>query len=152
LQCSYAGGETSLDIGDADMKIEARMRRQILARLAAALLLAGAAGARAAVDAKSDAAQRSSVAQNGDAPSLANGDFSGESVIQEESAMTQLTKEESELARVAVIDTSLLGIVLAWMGLIVAYAMVATRRQLRPVLRNRVAGVAYGPASGVTSR
>ena len=58
----------------------------------------------------------------------------------------------SELARVAVIDTSLLGIVLAWMGLIVAYAMVATRRQLRPVLRNRVAGVAYGPASGATSR
>jgi hypothetical protein len=148
-------GETSLDLGEADMKIETRMRRQILAGLAAILLPVGAASARAAqVDARSDAAERSSAPHSGDKKSLAaNGDFTGETAMQKQGATSQVTRQESELARAAVIDTSLLGILIVGMGLIVAYATVATRRRdLQPILRNRIAGVAYRPASSSASR
>jgi hypothetical protein len=137
------------------MKIETRMRRQILAGLAAVLLPVGAASVRATqVDAKSHAAQGSSAPQSGNKQSLAaNGDFTGETVMQKEGATPQVTSQESELARVALIDIGLLGILIVGMGLIVAYATVATRRRdLQPILRNRMAGVAYGPASSSASR
>ncbi len=130
------------------MEIRRRMRRRILvlAGLGTLALLAGPVRSRAIEDDGARQTQAQSLA--------ANGDFTGETGARDASGTTPVTKEERELARVAVIDTSLLLILITGMGLIVAYTTVATRRRdLQPVLRDRVAaGMSYGPASGVASR
>jgi hypothetical protein len=127
------------------MKMQKRMAMVVLAAVA---LVAGPARARGiqAGTVQSQPEVQQSLA--------ANGDYSGESVLADDVAASPATAQEAELGRAMVLNLIGLAILLAGMGSIVVYTTFATRRRdLQPVLRDRVAGMnAYGAASGAISR
>jgi hypothetical protein len=130
------------------MKMQKRMAMVVLAGLAAVALVAGPVRARGI---QAGAVQSQPAVQKSLA---ANGDYSGESLLADEVAASPATAQEAELGRAMVLNLIGLGILLAGMGSIVVYTTFATRRRdLQPVLRDRVAGMnAYGAASGAISR
>jgi hypothetical protein len=129
------------------MKMQKRMAMVVLAGLAAVALVAGPVRARGfqAGAVQSQPAVEQSLA--------ANGDYSGDAVPADDLAVVPFTAQEVELGRAIVLNVIGLAILMAGAGLIVVYTIFATRRRdLQPVLRDRAAGMAYTPASGVAIR
>ena len=130
------------------MKMQKWMAIVVLTGLAAVAVVAGpvrARGIQAGAVPTQPAAQQSLAA---------NGDYSGEAVLADEVTAAPATAQEAELGRAMVLNLIGLAVLLAGMGSIVVYTMFATRRRdLQPILRDRVAGMnAYGAASGAISR
>lgn len=140
------------------MKMGRLMRVQILALagLGALAFMAGPARAGAIEDDGARQAQVATEAESSRTQSwAANGDFAGDTATVSDSTNSAvLTKAEVELGRAMVTDTILLAILLSGMVLILVYTTFATRtrRELRPVLGERLGGVPYGSAAGAASR
>ena len=130
------------------MKMQKWMTMVVLAGLAAVALVAGpvrARGFQAGAVQSQPAVEQQSLA--------ANGDYSGDAVSADDLAVVPFTAQEVELGRAIVLNVIGLAILMAGAGLIVVYTIFATRRRdLQPILRDRAAGIAYTPASGVAIR
>jgi hypothetical protein len=132
------------------------MRVQILALagLGALALIAGPARAGALGHDGARQVQVATGAQTSTTQSwAANGDFAADAATAGAESSV-LTKAEAELGRAMLTDTILLAIVLSGMVLILVYTTFATRtrRELRPVLGDRIGEVSYGSAAGAASR
>jgi hypothetical protein len=138
------------------MNMRQRMRVQILALagLGALAFMAGPARAGALEDGGARQVQVASEAQASTQSWAANGDFASDTATTGASSSGILTKAEAELGQAMLTDTIVLAILLAGMVLIVVYTSFATRtrRELRPVLGERIGGVSYGPTAGAASR
>jgi hypothetical protein len=138
------------------MEFRKMIRMQvILMGLGAALMLAGSAHAQQDMDpsafdvnpgtphvakvAAGHAAQNSAAFSKADsAASASESLWSG-----------QATKQEADLARLTMVDATMVVILMAGVGLIVLYAMAATKRERRLEMSPQRAS--YTPASGATA-
>jgi hypothetical protein len=146
------------------MKMQTIIRMQMLVGLGAALLLASPVRAQQEVDPTSfdinpgtPKVEQSVALQKGlpqATATLADNALSSQNSDRDNLIATALwsqkaTQEETDLARMTMMDALLVIILVSGIGSIVLYAKVATRRQrhLEPILRDGP----YGSASGATT-
>ena len=130
------------------------VRMQMLVGLGAALIFAGSVRAQQVVD--SSASNRDGAAQASEVTTeqvpVIESDGS-ENMVTMALGSDAATRQETEMARIMLIDLVMLAILMGGIGAIALYAMAATRRDrtLEPVLRDRLRQVSYGSASGAAT-
>jgi hypothetical protein len=138
------------------MAFRKMIRMQVmLMGLGAALMLAGSARAQqdmdpAAFDVNPGTPHVGKVAAGHAAQSPVPGKKANSAALATESLWNgQETKQEADLARLTMVDATMVVILMAGVGLIVLYAMAATRRERR--LGMSPESVSYTPVSGATA-
>jgi recombinational DNA repair protein (RecF pathway) len=136
------------------MKLQNAVRMNLmLVGLGAALLLASSARAQQDVDPTTFDVNPGTVkveaAAQKTAQAVAPVTVESEGLVQTALWGSKATQEETDLARVTILDALLAMILMAGVGLIVMYAKAATRRErrLQPMLQDSH----YAPASGATT-
>jgi recombinational DNA repair protein (RecF pathway) len=155
MHCSPPSSEIQKARRSGQMKFQKSVRMSMmLVGLGAALLLARSARAQQDVDPTTfdinpgAVKVEQPVAQKA-ASIVAPAKVENESLVQTALWSSKATQQETDLARVTLVDALLVVILLAGTGLIVMYAKVATRRErrLQPILQDGH----YAPASGATT-
>jgi hypothetical protein len=140
---------------EGSMKFQKMIRMQVmLMGLGAALLLASSAHAQQDMDptdfpVNPGTPQSAKVAVARTAPAAAAKEVDSNAMVSASLWSNQDTKQEADLNRLAIVDATMVVILMVGTSLIVLYAMAATKRERR--LKISPESASYTPASGATA-